>query len=209
MEAIGVDRVRQRDVGTGVVLGAATSLAALFLYLTATSSAVGGAAQTVLFGSLFFVPSSYVPWIAGASLAAMAVVGAVWRPLLIGSVAPELARSRGVRTGLVGGVFLVTVAVAVGLSAVAVGSILSTALLIGPAASALRLRLRWSATVAAASCLGVVAAGLGIVLSYDSYYWSTSHRSLPVSFCIVAVVIVEYAIAPALRARPTRGERTA
>ncbi|HEV2428164.1 MAG TPA: metal ABC transporter permease [Acidimicrobiales bacterium] len=205
MEAIGEDRVRQRDVATGVVLGAATALAALFLYLTSTSSAVTGTTQTVLFGSLFFVPSSYLVLIAVASAAVVAIVAAIWRPLLIGSLAPELARSRGVRTGLVGAVFLATMAVAVGLSSVVVGSILSTALLIGPAASALRARASWSVTLGLSVVLGVVAAWLGVLLSYDSYDWIPSHRSVPVSACVVAVVVVEYALASLALGRGSRG----
>ena len=37
MELIGVQRARSRDVATGIVLGAATGLAALFLYLDTTT----------------------------------------------------------------------------------------------------------------------------------------------------------------------------
>ena len=37
MEVVGVQRVRSRDLATGIVLGAATGLAALFLYLDTTT----------------------------------------------------------------------------------------------------------------------------------------------------------------------------
>src|SRR6516165_11900503 len=53
MEAIGVQRRRGRDVATGVVLGAALGLAALFLYLGTQSSSTTGASFTILFGSIF------------------------------------------------------------------------------------------------------------------------------------------------------------
>src|SRR5215831_16078978 len=42
MDMIGVRRVRDRDVSTGVVLGAAIGLSALFLYLEASSGATTG-----------------------------------------------------------------------------------------------------------------------------------------------------------------------
>ena len=53
MDLIGVQRVRGRDLATGVVLGAAIGLTALFLYLDTTASATTGATQQVLFGSIF------------------------------------------------------------------------------------------------------------------------------------------------------------
>ncbi|MGH9019781.1 MAG: metal ABC transporter permease [Acidimicrobiales bacterium] len=201
MEAVGVDRIRRRDVATGTVLGAAYGLTALFLFLASTSSSSSGTAQTVLFGSVFLVSPSDVPTIALASLGAIVVVVVIARPLQVATLAPELARARGVRTRMVGALFLVTMAVAVGLSSVVVGSILSTALLIGPAAAALRVARRWSSAAAIAAALGVVATSLGVLLSYNSYYWSASHRSLPVSFFVVAVVIVQYVGAVALSGR--------
>ena len=58
MDLVGVQRLRGRDVATGIVLGAATGLAALFLYLDTTSSATTGATQQILFGSIFTVEPS-------------------------------------------------------------------------------------------------------------------------------------------------------
>jgi zinc/manganese transport system permease protein len=49
--------------------------------------------------------------------------------------------------------------------------------------------------VSLACILGVVATGLGIVLAYDSYYWFPSHRGLPVSFFVVSIVVIEFALA--------------
>ena len=47
-----------------------------------------------------------------------------------------------------------------------------------------------------ATCLfGVAATWLGILLSYDSFYWGASHQALPVSFFIVAAVIATYLLA--------------
>ena len=47
---------RSRDIATGIVLGAALGVSALFLYLDANSTSTTGATMTVLFGSLFVVP---------------------------------------------------------------------------------------------------------------------------------------------------------
>ena len=55
MDLIGVQRIRSRDMATGIVLGSATGLAALFLYLDTTTSATTGATQQILFGSIFTI----------------------------------------------------------------------------------------------------------------------------------------------------------
>ncbi len=168
MEMIGVERARSRDVATGIVLGAATGLSALFLYLDATRSATTGATQQILFGSIFTIDTSIVPIIVILSAATLLVLGLIHRPLLLSSVSADLASSRGIRLRLVGMLFMLALAVAVGLSSIAIGSILSTALLIGPAATALRITrsLRWA--VIAACLIGLATTWLGILLAYDS-----------------------------------------
>ena len=47
MDMIGVRRVRGRDLATGIVLGAAIGLSALFLYLGTTAGATTGATQQI------------------------------------------------------------------------------------------------------------------------------------------------------------------
>ena len=194
MEAIGVERVRQRDVATGVVLGAATGLSALFLYLVSLNSSDSGTTQLVLFGSLFLVSSTTLWIVLGASLVISLLLAVIGRPLLFASLSPDAARARGVAVARVALWFTVVMAVTVGLSAIVLGSVLSTALLIGPPASALRLGRGLAHTAAAAVALGIAAVTLGVVVSYDSFYWWPSHRALPVSFCVVALIIVELAL---------------
>jgi zinc/manganese transport system permease protein len=83
-------------------------------------------------------------------------------------------------------------AVSVGLSSIAVGSILSTALLIGPAAASVRLTKSLRASLVVASALGVAATWLGILFAYDSFYWISSSQGLPVSFFIVSLIFIVY-----------------
>ena len=192
MEVAGVERVRGRDVATGIVLGAATGFAALFLYLDTTTSATTGATQQILFGSIFTVEPSTIPVVSGLSALTLVGLAAIHRPLLLGSLSPELASARGIRTRWVGLAFMGSMAVAVGLSSIAIGSILSTALLIGPAATALRLTRSLASSVAVACVLGVATTLLGILLAYDSSYWDSSGQGLPVSFFIVAITFVGY-----------------
>ena len=114
-------------------------LAALFLYLGTQYSATTGASFTILFGSIFVITPSTVPALIVSALLALATVLALARVLLLSSLSPDLAAARGVPVRAVGAAFLMALAVSVALAAVVIGAVLSTALLIGPAATALRV----------------------------------------------------------------------
>jgi len=202
MDLIGVQRVRSRDLATGVVLGAAIGLSALFLYLTSITGATTGAVQQVLFGSIFTTTSGTIPAVAVLGAISLATLAAICRPLLLATVSPDIAVARGVPVRLVGLLYMLALAVSVGLSSLAIGAILSTALLIGPAAAALRLTKRVAWALGSACLIGVLATWLGVLLAYDSYYWGPAHLGLPVSFFIVAVIFITYLASglPALRA---------
>jgi len=208
MELIGVQRVRSRDLATGIVLGVATGLAALFLYLDTTQTATTGATQQILFGSIFTIDPSSVPVVIGLGLVTLTATALMYRPLLMSSVSPEIAAAAGIRVRVIGLLFMFALAVAVGLSSIAIGSILSTALLIGPPATALRLARTVRAAMIFACGLGIVTTWLGILLAYDSYYWDPSHQALPVSFFIVTIAFALYLASglPAIRRWVGRAE---
>jgi zinc/manganese transport system permease protein len=203
MEMIGVQRRRGRDVATGVVLGAALGLAALFLYLGTQSSSTTGASFTILFGSIFVITTSTVPALIVSALLALATVVALARVLLLSALSPDIAAARGVPVRAVGAAFLMALAVSVALSAVIIGAVLSTALLIGPAATALRLVKSPVKAVVTAAGLGVLAVWIGVVLAYDSYYWPPAGRGWPVSFFVVTLVVAGYLLS-GLRRRDNR-----
>jgi zinc/manganese transport system permease protein len=192
MEMIGVQRRRGRDVATGVVLGAALGLAALFLYLATQSSSTTGASFTILFGSIFVITSSTVPALIASAVLALVTVVVLARVLLLSSLSPDIAAARGVPVRAVGAAFLMALAISVALSAVIIGAVLSTALLVGPAATALRLAKSPVRAALTAAGLGVLAVWIGVVLAYDSYYWPPAGRGWPVSFFVVTLVVAGY-----------------
>ena len=104
----------------------------------------------------------------------------------------DIASARGVPVRAVGILYLLAMAVAVSLSCVTIGAILSTAVLIGPAAAALRLTKRPGLAIAWAAVIGLVVTWLGILLAYDSYYWPPTGRGWPVSFFVVGLILVVY-----------------
>ena len=201
MEAIGVQRRRGRDIATGVVLGGALGIAALFLYLGTQHTSRTGASFSILFGSIFVVAPDTVPAIIAAGVVAVATVAVLSRRLLLTAVAPELARARGVSVRLTGIIFLAALAVVVSLSAVAIGAVLSTALLVGPAATALRVTRSPGKAVLVSAVTGLAATWTGIALAYESYYWPPAGHGWPVSFFVVALVLVAYLLSYARKPR--------
>jgi zinc/manganese transport system permease protein len=206
MDMIGVQRLRGRDLATGIVLGAAIGCSALFLYLGTTSGSATGATQQILFGSIFTTTPGTITAVAILGALALASLAAIARPLLLATVSPDIAAARGAPVRLTGLLFMLALAVSVALSALAIGALLSTALLIGPAAAALRVTKTVPRALATACLTGVAATWLGILLAYDSYYWGPGHKSLPVSFFIVAIIFATYLAAglPAARAARRR-----
>ena len=204
MDMIGVQRLRGRDLATGIVLGAAIGGSALFLYLGTTTGAATGATQQILFGSIFTTTPGTVTAVAVLGALALASLAAVARPLLLATLSPDIAAARGAPVRLAGLGFMLALAVSVALSALAIGALLSTALLIGPAAAALRVAKTVPGALATACLTGVAATWLGILLAYDSYYWGPGHHSLPVSFFIVAIIFATYLAAGLPTARAAR-----
>ena len=205
MEMIGIQRARGRDLATGIVLGAGFGLAALFLYLGTTYDNTTGATVTILFGSIFALDTSVLPLVAVFGALAFGTILLLYRPLLLVSVSPELASARRLPVRVIGGLYLLAMALAVALSAVTIGAILSTALLVGPAATALHLTRRPGRAILAAGLIGVGAMWLGILLAYDSYYWQPIHHGWPVSYFELTIEQVVYI---ATRTIPARKHRT-
>jgi zinc/manganese transport system permease protein len=203
MELIGIQRPRGRDLATGIVLGAGIGLAALLLYLDSTYHNTSGAAVTILFGSIFAIDSSTVPLIVLLSAVVLGTMLAIYRPLLLNTVSAEVAATRGIPVRLIGVLYLLALALATALAAITIGTILSTALLIGPAAAAIRLARRPLLAILLAAGIGIAATWVGIVLAYDSYEWPPAGHGWPASFFVVCLVFAAYLLSglPALRGR--------
>jgi zinc/manganese transport system permease protein len=97
--------------------------------------------------------------------------------------------------------YLAALAVSVSLAAVAIGAVLSTALLIGPSATALRVAKSPGWAMAASALTGVAATWIGIVLAYDSFYWPPHGHGWPVSFFVVTLVLIGYLLTYVKRPR--------
>ena len=204
MELIGVERARGRDVATGVVVGVGVGLSALFLYFDTTVTSTTGATISILFGSMFVINPANVPWIVVLTAVSLIITVALARPLLLSAVSVDIAAARRVPVRLVGVAYLFALALAVALSSLTIGAILSTALLIGPAATALRITARPATAVVVAALIGVACSWLGILLAYDSFHWPPAGHGWPVSFFVVSLIFVGYLLAGLVRQRDHR-----
>ena len=130
----------------------------------------------------------------------VASVLALYRPLLLSSISPELAAARGIPTRTIGSIFLLVLAIAAALAAITIGSILATALRVTRSPG----RAMLSATV-----LGWAITWISLLLAYDSYDWSSSGTGWPVSFFVVTLVLIVYVLSglPGV-ARSRRGSRS-
>lgn len=198
---------RERDLLTGVVLGAGLGLTALFLYFDITSMSTSGAAITVMFGSMFSIPAAIIPLTLIVAAGAIAVIVIAYRPLLVSSLSAELAEVQGIPSRLIGLAYLLALSLAVALAAMTIGAILSTALLIGPAAAALRLAKRPGSAIILSVAFGLAATWGGIFLAYDSFYWTPGH-GWPVSFFVVTLVFLFYVMATLVTHRAAGRPRT-
>ncbi|HUW64559.1 MAG TPA: metal ABC transporter permease [Spirochaetia bacterium] len=196
LAAIGVEflgnRARERDLATGIILAVALGVEALFLYFDTHFTGKVGAPMLILFGSIFVVAPSTVSIVTGLTIASAVTICLIYRPLLLSSIDPELARARGVPVRVISLAFIILLAVVVEEGSLIIGALLSTALLIGPAAAALRLTHKMGWAVLWSVVLGIMAMWIGIVLAYDSFQWPPGGHGWPVSFFVSVLILLFY-----------------
>jgi zinc/manganese transport system permease protein len=126
-------RRSRQDVATALVLVTMLGLGALFL-----SFSVEYALEiySLLFGEVLGVSLNEIAPVALLGAVCVAALAAIYRPLLLTSVMPELAEARGVRGARVETLFLVIVALATSVALPVVGALLIFSLMIGPPAAA-------------------------------------------------------------------------
>jgi zinc/manganese transport system permease protein len=159
----------------GTVQGFA--LACGFLFVSLYKGFLSGL-NNLLFGTITGVTDRQVLVLLVAGVACLAVLAVIARPLLFGSVDPDVARAIGVPVRLVGAVFLVLLGVAAAGASQVTGSLLVFALLVAPAAAASRLTARPVAglvlSVVIAMLVTWVGEGIAFFSPYPIGFWVTT-----------------------------------
>ena len=181
------ERIRGRDVETGMVLSFALGLGVLFLALYTQSGSNSSEGVNVLFGSILSVTQSDLAMTLISGGGVLLALALLFRPLLFASIDQEVARARGVPVRLLSIAFLAILSIATAEAVLIVGVLLALALLIAPAATALRLAHRPLTAIALAVGLGVGITWGGLLLAFAG-----TGRHFPVGFYIATLATLAY-----------------
>jgi zinc/manganese transport system permease protein len=171
-----------RDVAIGLVLTMSLGLGLLFLHFY---TSYAGMATNLLFGNVLGISQDTVWVLLGMSAVTLLALAIIARPLLFASLQPELAEARGVPTGLLTALFMVIVAFTTAEAIQIVGVLLVFALMVAPAATAMRLTRRFASGVLLSIGLAVATAWASLLLAYFTDW--------PTSFWITAIGGIAYA----------------
>jgi zinc/manganese transport system permease protein len=129
-------RARERSSIIGVLMPFGLGLGVLFLALYP-----GRAANKfgLLTGQIVSVDDPELIWIASVTVLVLIALAIMWRPLMFATVDPDIAAARGVPVRALSPVFMVVLGLTVAMSVKTIGALLVLALLVTPAAAAMRV----------------------------------------------------------------------
>lgn len=144
-----------------------------------------------LIGHMELLPATYVVIAALICLTVVLVVGALWKEIVCYSFDPALAEVSGVPVGLIHYLLalLLTVTIIVGIRIM--GSLLMTALLVLPGATALLLSRRLAGVVAAAVGVGLLGAVAGPLINQR---WPFIPAGPAIVMCLVGQFVLAFLV---------------
>lgn len=172
----------------GTVQGFA--LACGFLFVSLYNGFLSGL-NSLLFGTITGVTDSQVTVLLVAGGVCLVVLAFLGRPLLFATVDPAVARARGVRVRLVSAAFLVLLGIAAAGTSQVTGSLLVFALLVAPAATAVRLTARPGLGLALSILIALLVTWVGETIAFFSPY--------PIGFWVTTLAFGCYLLATAFR----------
>ena len=176
-------KARDRNSIIGVLMPFGLGLGILFLSLYDGRSANR---FSLLTGQIISVDTPDLAWLIGICVAVFVVLLLVWRPLRFDSLDPASAAARGIPSTLVSIGFMLLLGAVVAVSVQIIGALLVMALLVTPAAAAMRLSAGPLAVPVLAAVFGFVSAVGGILLAIAG--------TLPVSPYITTISFSIYVV---------------
>ncbi|PZU40806.1 MAG: ABC transporter permease [Microbacterium sp.] len=187
-------RARDRNSIIGVLMPFGLGLGILFLSLYSGRSANR---FSLLTGQIVSVQSGQLGWLIGISVVVLAGLVLIWRPLRFDSLDPQSAAARGVPTTLVSMAFMLLLGLIVAVSVHIIGALLVMALLVTPAAAAMRVASGPVSVPLLAAGFGFVSAVGGILLAIAG--------TLPVSPYITTISFLIYVVCRVIAWRRSSG----
>lgn len=176
-------RARDRNSIIGVLMPFGLGLGILFLALYPGRS---GNKFGLLTGQIISVDLPQLGLLVALSVGVLAVLLVVWRPLTFDSLDPDVAAARGVPTRTLSLVFMLLLGLTVAVSVQVIGALLVLALLVTPAAAALRVSASALLVPILSMVFGFVSAVGGILIAIGT--------SLPISPFITTISFAIYLV---------------
>jgi zinc/manganese transport system permease protein len=177
------NRLRGRDVTIGIVLAWTLGLGVLFISLYKGYATL---AYAILFGEILGISEGDVLVTLVAGVTTVVALIAIYRPLLFSSVDEELASARGVPVTVLSIAFMAILAIAVTEAVQVVGVLLIFALIVTPAAIAIRFTSRPPVAIVTGIALALAFTWVGLSIAYYSPH--------PVSFFITTIAFATYLV---------------
>lgn len=174
-------RARDRNSIIGVLMPFGLGLGILFLSLYSGRSANR---FSLLTGQIVSVQVGQLGWLIAISVVVLLALLLIWRPLRFDSLDPLAAEARGVPTRTVSLLFMLLLALIVAVAVHIIGALLVMALLVTPAAAAMRVTSGSVSVPLLAAVFGFVSAVGGIMLAIAG--------TLPVSPYITTISFTIY-----------------
>ena len=175
------NRLRGRDVTIGIVLAWTLGLGVLFISLY---RGYATQAYALLFGEILGISERDVLVTLVAGVVTLGALVIVYRPLLFSSVDEDLASAKGVPVLALSIAFMAILAVAVTEAVQVVGVLLIFALIVTPAAIAIRFTSHPPYAIVIGVLLALAFTWLGLSIAYFSPH--------PVSFFITSLAFATY-----------------
>ena len=163
----GLSRRGRNDVVTALTLVFMLALGAAFLSRTTQYEPE---IYSLLFGEILGVSTSQILPIAVLGVVCLAATAAMYRPLMLSSVVPEIAEAKGIRGYRIETSFLVVLALATTMTVPVVGALLIFSLMIGPPAAARSLTSRPALAMIFSVAIALITVWAAIAASY-LYNW--------------------------------------
>ncbi len=189
-------RARERNSIIAVLMPFGLGLGILFLSL------YGGRSVNkfgLLTGQIVSVDSPQLLWLVVVSVLVIAALLVIWRPLTFASVDENVAEARGIPVKMLSLVFMVLLGLATAVSLQVVGALLVLALLVTPAAAAMRVTSSPLLTPILSVIFAVVSVVGGILLALGG--------GLPISPYVTTISFVIYLVCRVIGARRQRAGR--
>ena len=174
-------RARDRNSIIGVLMPFGLGLGILFLALYPGRS---GNRFGLLTGQILSVDIPQLGWLIAISVVVLIALLIIWRPLVFDSIDPDVAMARGVPARTLSIVFMLLLGLMVAVSVQIIGALLVLALLVTPAAAALRVSSSPVVVPLLAMLFGFVSAVGGILLAIGG--------SLPISPYVTTISFLIY-----------------